>query len=208
MQYCQVSGNKMVNVQAHITAPACNSTSTHEAAVMSQRAASALALPVECSPAVTEGSHCVCGTLWSDATKCIATRQGVQSFIFHMAKVQHVTVYQLKCHCGEVLQYDGVDDAVLNLNNVDLFTHEVLKWYKILPHCCAPCCLAYSCHEVVLSHAGTAYPFCEPARHGLLHGAVCYMYTPHYQGLIAQSCSCWQTRGEGVHAVNCLVLQL
>ena len=42
-----------------------------------------------------------------------------------MAKVQPVTVHQLKCSCGDVLQYVGIQDAILNLNNVDLFTHEV-----------------------------------------------------------------------------------
>jgi len=95
---------------------------------MSQRAASMLALPNECKPLAADGSACVCGCLWTSAPVIIATRQGVQSFIFHMSMVQPVIVYQRKCSCGHLLQYDGKDDAILNLDNVDLFTHEVLKW--------------------------------------------------------------------------------
>ncbi len=47
--------------------------------------------------------------------------------MFHSASVQLVDVLQLQCQCGQVLQYDGLEDAVLNLNSVDMFTHEVLK---------------------------------------------------------------------------------
>ena len=114
--------------QAQIAEPSCSAATSQEAIVMSQRAAAEIALPSECTPFVHEGCQCACGAYWTLASQCIATRQGVQSYIYHMAKVQPVSVYQLKCSCGEVLQYDGIQDAILNLNNVDLFTHEVMKW--------------------------------------------------------------------------------
>ena len=52
----------------------------------------------------------------------------MQSRIFHMAMVQPVQVNKLQCTCGAVMLYDGIEAAILNLDNVDLFTHEVLKW--------------------------------------------------------------------------------
>ena len=30
--------------------------------------------------------------------------------------------------CGTLCEYDGLADGVLNLNNMDLFTHELLRW--------------------------------------------------------------------------------
>ncbi|KAL3155915.1 hypothetical protein ABBQ32_012912 [Trebouxia sp. C0010 RCD-2024] len=47
------------------------------------------------------------------------------------ASLQSVKVLQLLCACGQVLPYDGLEDAILNLNNVDLFTHEVLKGHSV-----------------------------------------------------------------------------
>lgn len=72
------------------------------------------------------------------AKQVIATRQGVQSYVYHLTSVQPTVVHQLQCQCGKLLQYDGLQDAVLNLNNVDLFSHELLKW-------CAFICLAAMC---------------------------------------------------------------
>ena len=128
----------MCATQALIAEPSCHDTSGPEAAVMDARAAGTSSLPWECIPCFMEGSQCACGALWADANKCVATRQGVQSYMFHMAKFQPVTVYQLTCQCGQSLDYDGKEDAVFNLNHVDLFTHEVLKWYRAaltLSHC-------------------------------------------------------------------------
>ena len=94
---------------------------------MSEKAAGRLALPKTCRPFATADALCTCGLLWSEAQEHSATKQGVQSYIFHTASIQLVDVLQLQCQCGQVLQYDGIEDAVLNLNNVDLFTHEVLR---------------------------------------------------------------------------------
>ncbi|KAL0041996.1 hypothetical protein WJX77_000269 [Trebouxia sp. C0004] len=33
--------------------------------------------------------------------------------------------------CDQIMPYDGIQDAVLNLNNVDLFTHEVLRGHSL-----------------------------------------------------------------------------
>ena len=57
-----------------------------------------------------------------------ATRAGVQSCIFHMAMLQPIQVNKLQCECGAVMLYDGIEAAILNLDKVELFTHEVLKW--------------------------------------------------------------------------------
>lgn len=92
---------------------------------MSDRAAGRLALPKVCRPLVSADASCACGLLWSEAQEY--SRQRVQSYMFHSASVQLVDVLQLQCQCGQVLQYDGLEDAVLNLNKVDLFTHEVLR---------------------------------------------------------------------------------
>ena len=54
--------------------------------------------------------------------------------MFHSASLQLVDVLQLQCQCGQVLQYDGLEDAVLNLNKVNLFTHEVLRGWEGVAH--------------------------------------------------------------------------
>jgi CxC4 like cysteine cluster associated with KDZ transposases len=39
-----------------------------------------------------------------------------------------VAVMQLKCSaCYHVVAYDGCTDGILNVNNCDLFTHELLR---------------------------------------------------------------------------------
>jgi len=85
---------------------------------MSDRAAGRLAPPKVCRPLVSADASCACGLLWSKAQECSAIRQRVQSCMFHSASVQLVDVLQLQCQCGQVLQYDGLEDAVLNLRHV------------------------------------------------------------------------------------------
>lgn len=107
-------------LQAFFAEPSHVNASVSEAKVMSDRAAGCHALPTVCKPSTSTNPACACGLPWSHAAEQSATRQGVQSYIFHTAKLQPVKVLQLLCACGQV-------DAILNLNNVDLFTHEVLK---------------------------------------------------------------------------------
>ena len=96
---------------------------------MQDRAAGRAGLPLECIPIYSSNDCCSCGCAWESANQVIATRQGVQSYVYHLTSVQPTVVYQLQCQCGKLLQYDGLQDAILNLNNVDLFSHELLKWY-------------------------------------------------------------------------------
>ena len=116
-------------MQARIAEPSSSNVDAPEAVVMAMRADADIKLPSTCVPAPEHDAVCSCGALWSAATSQVATRHGVQSYIFHETKCQPVTVYHLLCTCGETLRYDGLQDAILNLNNVDLFTHEVLRRY-------------------------------------------------------------------------------
>ena len=114
-------------LQAFVAEPSHAHAHVSEAVVMADRAAGCRALPDICRPSFSDNAACTCGMPWSHAVEQSATRQGVQSYIFHTAKLQPVQVLQLLCACGQILSYDGLEDAILNLNNVDLFTHEVLK---------------------------------------------------------------------------------
>ena len=87
-------------LQAAIAEPSCSNSDAPEATVMSDRSAGCLALPKTCRPFVSADASCTCGLLWSEAQERSATKQGVQSFIFHTASVQLVNVLQLQCRCG------------------------------------------------------------------------------------------------------------
>lgn len=114
--------------QAPIAEPSSTMRHTPEAAVIAARASGSAKLPIVCTPAIEDDAMCKCGSLWQHATVAPATRAGVQSYCFHITTVQSVTVNKLVCACKEILQYDGIEAAILNLDNVNLFTHEVLKW--------------------------------------------------------------------------------
>ena len=124
------------HLQARIAEPSSNTRHTPEAAVIASRASGSAKLPTVYTPAIDDDAMCTCGSLWQHATVVPATRAGVQSYCFHMTTVQPVTVNKLVCACKEVLQYDGIEAAILNLDNVHLFTHEVLKW-SAESTCCA-----------------------------------------------------------------------
>jgi CxC4 like cysteine cluster associated with KDZ transposases len=49
--------------------------------------------------------------------------------LYGLTSFKCVVLKQLVCDCGRVFCYDGREDGVLNLNNWDLFTHDVLTWY-------------------------------------------------------------------------------
>lgn len=39
---------------------------------------------------------------------------------------------QWRCQgCGAIVPYDGGEDGILNLDNLNLFTHQLLKWHCI-----------------------------------------------------------------------------
>ena len=133
--------NRPCILQAKIAEPSHAHTDTVEAAAMADRAAGKCGLPTECIPCCSSSDCCACGCAWQHAHKVIATRQGVQSYVYHLTSVQPAIVYQLQCQCGKLLQYDGLEDAVLNLNNVDLFSHELLKW------------CVWSCKHVMLAES-------------------------------------------------------
>ena len=128
-----------VHSQACIAEPSSTTRHTREAAVIAARASSAANLPTVCTPAVDDDAMCKCGSSWQHATVAPATRAGVQSYCFHITTVQPVIVNKLLCACKEVLQYDGIEAAILNLDNVHLFTHEVLKWSAEFTCCHAVC---------------------------------------------------------------------
>ena len=115
-------------MQVKVVEPSHLHTDTVEAAAMADRASGNAKLPAECIPGANAPDCCTCGSPWQSASRLVATRQGVQSYIYHLTAVQPTTVYRLSCQCGSVLSYDGIEDALLNLNNVDLFSHELLRW--------------------------------------------------------------------------------
>lgn len=112
LQTLQVSH---VSLQVQIAEPASSNTDAPEALVMAGRANAAIGLPSFCNPVAGGNTVCSCSSLWSEAVQNVATRQGVQSYIFHETKCQPVSVLQPLCQCGQVMQYDGLQDAILNL---------------------------------------------------------------------------------------------
>ena len=127
--------NHLHALQARIAEPSSTTRSTPEAAVIASRSIGSASLPSVCTPAVDANAKCRCGRPWQDAAVVPATRAGVQSYCFHMTTVHPVTVNKRECACKEVLQYDGIEAAILNLDNVHLFSHEVLKWSAEFPCC-------------------------------------------------------------------------
>ncbi len=93
---------------------------------MAERGRGTRQLPTTCTP-LAAGRFCPRGRPWEEAAEQEVKQE---SHIFHLLQVVRVQVFQrvCQCGCGEVLNYDGKSDAVLNLDNINLYTHELLKW--------------------------------------------------------------------------------
>ena len=81
------------------------------------------------SPSVSSIETCECGQLWSCALSKPSCQPGRQSILYDLKGFYNVNVQHLECECGRVLPYDGCMDGVLNLNNQDLYTHDLLRWW-------------------------------------------------------------------------------
>ena len=75
----------------------------------------------------TRNGNCSCGAPWAAATD-EASSSGRNPIVYGLSRWVEVCVKQLRCVCGLVRGYDGCADGILNLNNMDLFTHELLQW--------------------------------------------------------------------------------
>ena len=77
-------------------------------------------------------SVCQCGAPWSLAERlaCVGLH-GRSPIVYGRGYYKEVSVYELRCltaGCGGRASYDGGSDQLLNLNNLDLFTHDLLRW--------------------------------------------------------------------------------
>lgn len=97
----------------------------HARAMLSESAS----WPKQCRP--DPGSlECSCGLAWSAAPETSAVRAGEVSHIFTDNGYMQVEVFHRKCPgCASVLSYDGGSDAIFNLDNINLFAHELLRRY-------------------------------------------------------------------------------
>ena len=95
---------------------------------MLERAEGRRPFPTICSPLISADSLCEdCGSQWICAEEVPAARGQTQSYIFNVTGYTTVSVQKRVCSCGNQLCYDGFEDAVLNLDNVNLFSHEILR---------------------------------------------------------------------------------
>ena len=118
-------------VQVQVSERGCPGTGCNERGMllMVERGKGARCFPQSCCPPAEHEDKCPqCAKPWSLATCQKATRAGVQSRIYHLTAVVRVDVWKRVCNCGAPLHYDGSEDGILNLDNVDLFTHELLHW--------------------------------------------------------------------------------
>jgi CxC4 like cysteine cluster associated with KDZ transposases len=69
--------------------------------------------------------HCECSLATSLE---VAAQTHATPVIVHMNWIKEVRVFDVVCaQCGTRNAYDGLEDAILNLDNVLLATHEFLK---------------------------------------------------------------------------------
>lgn len=111
----------------HITEPTVWGV-TQQMRLAADRAAGAASLPSQVMPHAMPGTSCACGQPWTAAAVAdfVPPNKAV-SFLFHTTSITKVVVKQLVCGCGTVLHYDGCGDALLNLDNINVFTHELLN---------------------------------------------------------------------------------
>ena len=71
-----------------------------------------------------------CGhALHQDDLECATAAAARQPVVYGLTWCKDVEVQRYRCKgCGTLCEYDGLADGVLNLNNMDLFTHELLRW--------------------------------------------------------------------------------
>ncbi len=84
-------------------------------------------MPQVLSPGTDE--VCSCGQPWSAAAceRVFSQREQRRPVLYGISSCIEVEVQQLRCSCGTIKRYDGASDGILNLNNLDLFSHELLE---------------------------------------------------------------------------------
>ena len=69
-----------------------------------------------------------CSCPWAEASLEALAVSGRSPIVYGLSTWVEVQVTQLRCKCDAVRVYDGGSDGILNLDNLDLFTHELLSW--------------------------------------------------------------------------------
>lgn len=107
--------------------------------LLRRRGLSEVPLPDECRPA--------CSTACPICPKCHSALHAVEvrgeSFLFHTTTFKRIKVFQLRGPnpCCK-LDYDGGTGGILNLDNHNLFTHELLQTCDVHHvHCSVCSCL-------------------------------------------------------------------
>lgn len=104
-----------------------SATSGVEVAEMLNRSLLSGSWPQYCRPA-PDGYYCSCGRAWSSMPETSAVRAGETSRIFSLGGFVEAKVFHVKCtQCGNKLSYDGFSEAIFNLDNINLFSHELLR---------------------------------------------------------------------------------
>lgn len=85
-------------------------------------------MPRHFAPPAVECGSCVCGRPWVDAKEELSCVEG-KSVVYSLTWFAEVDVYHRVCKCKRTLHYNFSQDGILNLNNLDLFSHELLQWY-------------------------------------------------------------------------------
>lgn len=116
-----------------------------------------------------DSKPCTCGRCWRTDGEWLpaANRTTRDPIVYGLTTWRTVSIEKLVCPCGAEVAYDGLGDGVLNLNNTDLFSHEVLRWYGRRGPCCTACTQGEQCgHEhcfyicrYSIQMATTATPF-------------------------------------------------
>ncbi len=117
-----------------------------------------------------DSKPCTCGRCWRTDGKWLpaANRTTRDPILYGLTMWRTVSVEKLVCPCGAEIAYDGLGDGVLNLNNTDLFSHEVLRWYVGREQRCIACArygydtdtgVAFGMCRYSIQMATTATPF-------------------------------------------------
>jgi hypothetical protein len=78
-------------------------------------------------PEVDPNAACKCGCLWQQAD-VRSSSQKRKSIVYSLSWFCEVVVYHRVCKCGEEFHCNFARYGILNLNNIDLFSHELLQW--------------------------------------------------------------------------------
>lgn len=71
---------------------------------------------------------CGCGKAWAEAASERLPSSGRRPIVYGLTSWREVDILRLVCTCMATREYDGAEDGVLNVNNLDLFSHELLRW--------------------------------------------------------------------------------